>query len=708
MRYSVVIGCDSKSGQAVAIDEEARARSVYIVGIQGTGKSTVLEQIAYQDMVNGDGLVFLDPHGDSIQTLLPRIPPHRAEDVIFWDPANRTHPIGLNPFSCLNPDEYDAKANSFIAALSSIAEFKQAFENAPRMKDILEHLAIAFVVNQHHALTEAPRFLEHESFRRQFYTALSQEYPHVRAYWETLDDLKPPLQRELVESSLNKLRRFQIHRTMRAVFGQVEPKLNIRRVMDERKILLVNLNRAKLGEGNASLIGAFLIFDILHAALSRIDTRPENRARFHIIADEFQTFLSTAFPTLIEEGRKYGVDVVVAHQIREQLAGDLKELTRAVGNLIVFRVTAPNAEALAGEFKIEIPDTPSNNLRSKFEVVRNILFHLEQRGHEDEEVMKGYWALKADLDKIVEIILWDLKRRSQSYVAHGENTSADYKIVELRRKQFEEYVNRLLYRIMTVPTPYVSVDDEVKLGLPQSWRGLIPYFDEFFRDVLSIHDYVWKFYEADTLFYDLWDQIDVQDMPPWRYIFTGTTFAEFLEHLTVLEGYIKTKNQELPPLLKELKGFMTPHMRLLWEDAYTLYYREKQVFSAICHLLYHLKAKPYLAQTGQPEPVLEKSRLYSDLGLEIANQLTNLPRFHARSKLEIPEGLANCEITTVKLDVPANPALAADIQARSIEQYASTPSLFDTIITDDFSGDDDELSFGEKKTAAHPRARRTK
>jgi hypothetical protein len=260
---SVTIGTDGKTKAPVSIDEQARGRSTYMLGIQGTGKSTVLEQIAYQDMADGDGLIFLDPHGDSAQRLLERVPAARAGDVIFWDPADREHPIGINPFYCPNPDDYDSRANAFIAALASVAEFAEVFQSAPRMKDILEHLAIAFVVNQGHTLIEMPTFLTDGAFREHFYRALEAEYPQVRRFWEEFDAKPAKEQRVLTESSLNKLRRFGIHRTMRAIFGEAKPKVRMREAMDRGAVIIVTLNRSRLGPENAALFGAFLIFDLL-------------------------------------------------------------------------------------------------------------------------------------------------------------------------------------------------------------------------------------------------------------------------------------------------------------------------------------------------------------------------------------------------------------------------------------------------------------
>lgn len=698
----VNIGTDINSKEPVFIDEIARARSTYIIGITGTGKSTILEQIAYQDMVNGDGLIFIDPHEDSAETLLHVVPPHRADDVIFWDVADKAHPFSMHPFWCEDPDEIDSKAGNFLAALESLKDFSLAFQNAPHMRDVLRHLAITFLVNQGRTLIETPAFLTDQSFRREFYPALARYYPWVKTYWEEFDARKPHEQREFAASTLNKLRPFSTSRLMRGIFGTPRNSIDFRCVIDECKIPIVKLSSARLGADNAGFIGALAIWNVLEATLLRADIPQAKRRPFHIIADEFQTYMSTAFPILTEQARKYGVDTTVAHQIREQLDPDLRERVRGVGNLIVGHVTAPNAQALAPEFKIDIPDSPSGHPTPKFEVVRNLLSCLEQRGHENEEVMRGYWALRRSLDVIVETILWDLKWHTRSLGGRAEVTSADYKIVELRRTHFEQFVDRILYRAMTVPSPYLSQEQEGELGLPTMWQHLIPTFEDFYDSLISFHDRVLKIRKAHTLYFDVHERLnqdDLQGLIPYiRYLLIGDTFAEFRDHLSVFEAALKKNKQELPPLLKEIHDCKYSGDINAWSNAYALYHEEGRVFTALRHLIDHLKGKPYYAQVGQPEQILEKSRLYSDVESEIANQLTNLPRFHARCKLETRGGVSNCEITTVKLGVPEDSSLAMQIRQRSWAHYALLPQPFATIENDEEPPDDDDIVFGEKKT----------
>jgi len=392
----VVIGKDIETDEPVAIDADARARSTYLIGIQGTGKSTVLEQMAFQDIMNGDGLIFLDPHGDSVARLLQSMPMEQARRVVFWDPQDDDCAFGVNPFYCQDRKAIDRTADRFISALASTADFHETFQTAPRMKDLLHHLALAFVVNQGRTLVEAPKFLTDALFRREFYPALSGDYAHVREYWEDVDRRSPREQHELMDSSLNKLRPFQRDLLMRKMFRQPVPSLNFRRLMDERACVLVNLNpEPRLGDENASFLGAFIIFDILAAALSRNDLEPADRHRFHVIADEFQTYMSTAFSSLISEGRKFGVDVTVAHQYRAQITSEkTRGATLAVGNLVVFRVNPEDGRELAGAFDLTPPEALPSGVQHKYNYAPSPLDHIAERGHDDPRVLDAYRAMQ--------------------------------------------------------------------------------------------------------------------------------------------------------------------------------------------------------------------------------------------------------------------------------------------------------------------------
>jgi Type IV secretion-system coupling protein DNA-binding domain len=768
---SVRIARDAETGADVVIENQARQRSTYIVGIQGTGKSTALAQIAYQDMLNREGGMVLDPHSDLVEKLLGCVPEHRVSDVIFWNPADGTCPPTINPFYCPNPQQYDAVADSFIAAVASVREFYQAFENAPRMKDLLEHLAITFVVNQGHTLVEAPAFLEEESFRQRFYPALDEEYPHVHEYWERFDELKAHEQRERTESSLNKLRRFQIHRTMRKIFGQPVPKLSLRRAMDEGKFILVNLNRAAIGETNAALIGAFLVFDTLRATLSRTDLPPEKRRPFHLLADEFQTFMSTAFPSLIAEGRKYGVDVVVAHQVREQLEGDVRELTRAVGNLIVFRVTAPNAEALAGEFKVEVPK-PTQPLISDpweyltknkghrnpkvYECVKTltaILLHQQAIIDERGDALRNYHApiRKAVLSDAVGNYLY--KRMCGWTEPPFSEVLCDYvdpappnRMILLGQKPITHEIVRILMelfdgvhigdnRIPSMPYEYLSrafIDwqtreyREYEKKLRCEWQKdvdeIMTILEKDYSDYKRM-SLEYRSYLAHCAFHTY--QLPNHEIACRWYTWKGPRSVLQLEELLAkraqnpvihLESLftedfdphrIETVREYLQINMETAMGFVTKYHT---QEIQQLEYGYSQAYEFARQME---RLGDYLVKepiTTQPE-TYEQPRTVADLQAELANQLTNLKKYRALCKLESQEGIINVSVVTEPLRVEFNAERAELIKQKSQLLFGEAPRirmLAAPMATAELPSDEHEPIFGQRKAAAAATARRGK
>jgi hypothetical protein len=357
VRNSALIGRDTTAAQSVRIPRDARRLSLYAIGTPGTGKSTLLERLAIQDMHHGDGLCFLDPHEDSANSLLRWVPADRTQDVIVWDPTDRERPIGLNPFYSLNPEEVGSRAGSFLAALSSLKEFTAAFGNAPQMSIILLNLARTFLINQGYTLAEATLFLEDEDYRTTFYPALAPHDDSVLRFWQRYDRKTEREKREYTASTLNKLERFETDRTMKTIFGQYEPQLDFRALMDEGKILIVKLSSSpkRLGPDNAALLGAFIVWELFQAALSRSELGRGERRLFHLYADEFQTFMTTTFPQIIDQGRKYGLTCVLAHQNRAQLTGESKGSTLGIRNKIVFTVNSDDAAELAPSFDTSPP-----------------------------------------------------------------------------------------------------------------------------------------------------------------------------------------------------------------------------------------------------------------------------------------------------------------------------------------------------------------
>ena len=687
MVQAIILGTDAESGRQVVLSEKARRLSTYVIGKIGMGKSTLLEQVALQDLSNGDGLALLDPHEDLAEDLLLRIPPQREKDVIWWDPLEIDRPFGLNPFFCADPTDpksIDSKADNFIAALGSLEEFKEIFASAPLMKNILAHLVIAFIVNQGHTMAETPQFLKHRDYRQQFYPLLmAAGYPQVPRFWEDLDDRPERVQMEMVASSLNKLERFQLNTIMRDVFGQPKNAIDFRSVMDEGKIVIVKLSD-RLGEGNASFIGSFVVWEILQAALSRSDTPERERRPFHLIADEFQRFMTTAFPRLQAEARKFGVDTVVAHQTRRDLDARSKGTTLIVGNLIAFRSAHPDAAELAGAFDTTPPPPAVVGQRATTTLSTDPWGELLKNGHRNPEVLSV-------LKRLRELVAYrdgtydePGKWGGRKTIRFGQKSSgiSVEAVCEVDQKTVTPYdpsqagsVREYSYTLLVLPSDNES-------SFPGRFMGL----SELVLEDLGTWASPWLLaceqgHEEERLFKKLLDQFI-----PYREVASNLHRSFFVRRreswekaypiayttrdLEARERYTRKHvgQMEVPVDGFEWNDFVFDRQELANRDiAWWVLDQAWQAFSQVLKRLGALLAQePVLTESGQYEPIYDKPRAYSDVEAEIANKLTDLHQYTARCKLAQDDG--QLKEYTLRTIPPPPIAPGAEERARRIKE----------------------------------------
>jgi len=354
-----VLGWDEETGKGVELTAKARRQGVYVIGTTGTGKTTLLQNIAYQDMIDPTrpGLCVLDPHGDFVDELLIRVPDgrqtgqaDRRDDVILFDPGSQEQqerPLGLNVLEC---DRSDGKQVQRVVSTVISTLYKLfAYSWGPRMEDLLRNALHTLMKAPDTTLLELQILLRDRAYRQRLVSGLTD--PIVKQFWERwFDRLDMRQEVEIVSSSMNKIGRFLIDPMMRNIVSQPQNAFDMRRIMDEGKILLVNLSKGDLGEDNSSLLGSVLVNLILIAALTRRDIAPEKRRPFHLIVDEYQSFATESFPTLQSEARKYGITIMVAHQYRDQLDELNQGSTLNVTNFIVMRVSGKDSFELASQF----------------------------------------------------------------------------------------------------------------------------------------------------------------------------------------------------------------------------------------------------------------------------------------------------------------------------------------------------------------------
>jgi hypothetical protein len=318
-----------------------RGRHMYIIGQTGVGKSGLLELLTISDIYSPYGFAVVDPHGDYAINTLQRIPAERANDVIYFNPADTDFPIAFNPMEVTDPKLKTHTTSEIIGVL------KRMFESwGPRLEYILRYSLLALLDYPNATMLDITRILTDKRFRNEVLSYVQD--PVVRNFWTVeFASWNDKFAAEAVAPVLNKVGAFTANPLVRNIIGQPKSSFNIRQIMDERKILIVNLSRGLVGEDNASLLGALLVTKIQLAAMSRADIPAEQREPFYLYVDEFQNFATDSFATILSEARKYGLNLTVANQYIAQMPIEVKDAVFGnVGSIISFRMSADDARTM--------------------------------------------------------------------------------------------------------------------------------------------------------------------------------------------------------------------------------------------------------------------------------------------------------------------------------------------------------------------------
>ena len=335
----------------VYIGFEDRRRHVYIVGKTGTGKSVLLEDMAIQDIKAGHGVCVIDPHGDLIDNIIKFIPPSRAEDVIYFDPSDTERPMGLNLLEARTEDQKHFLTTAIINLMYKLYDPQRTGIIGPRFEHAVRNAMLTVMSDTGATFVEVVRVLTDPKYVQELLPKVQD--PIVRRYWtdqiaQTSDFHKS----EVLDYIVSKFGRFVTNKTMRNIIGQSQSAFDFRKVMDEGKILLINLSKGKLGEENSSFLGLVLIPKILVASMSRQEIPEDKRRDFFLYVDEFQNFATPDFATILSEARKYHLNLTVANQFIGQMEEEVKNAVFGnVGSLITFRVGVTDASYLQREYQ---------------------------------------------------------------------------------------------------------------------------------------------------------------------------------------------------------------------------------------------------------------------------------------------------------------------------------------------------------------------
>lgn len=329
------------------IKEDDRRRHMYIVGKTGMGKTNLLENLAIQDIQAGHGICFIDPHGDVAQKLITAIPPERVNDVIYFDPADQNFPIAFNILEQVAPDQRSLVASGLVGVFKKI----WADSWGPRLEYILRNAILALLEYPGSTLLGVMRILVDKSYRERVIDQVTD--PVVKAFWrDEFSAWSERVLQEVISPIQNKVGQFTSNSLIRNIIGQRHTSFNVREIMDQRKILIMNLAKGKIGEDATALLGAMMITKIQLAAMGRVDIEEAERADFYLYVDEFQNFATESFANILSEARKYRLCLILANQYITQI--DEKVIDAVFGNagtIITFRVGATDAEFLEKEFE---------------------------------------------------------------------------------------------------------------------------------------------------------------------------------------------------------------------------------------------------------------------------------------------------------------------------------------------------------------------
>lgn len=348
------------------IKRDDRRRHMYLVGKTGMGKSVLLENMFLSDIYAGNGCCYVDPHGDTAERLIDFIPSWRINDVVYFNPADLDFPIGFNILEAVD------ERHKHLVASGMMGVFKKIWENvwSARMEYILNNTILALMDNPGSTLLGINRMLSDEEYRNRMVSNVKD--PIVKQFWlGEFASWDAKFAAEASSAIQNKIGQFLSASVIRNIVAQVKSTINIRQIMDQEKIFIVNLSKGRIGEDSSRLLGGMLITKIQLAAMERVDMPEKDRKDFYLYVDEFQNFAVESFAAILSEARKYRLCLIMAHQYIAQLSDEVREAVFGnVGSMIAFRVGSPDAVFLEKEFEprfmvADIVNLPKYNIYLK-------------------------------------------------------------------------------------------------------------------------------------------------------------------------------------------------------------------------------------------------------------------------------------------------------------------------------------------------------
>jgi Type IV secretion-system coupling protein DNA-binding domain len=416
---AVILGRDEKTSSLVTLSQATRRQGMHIIGSNGTGKSTLIANLIAQDMEQGFGVGLLDPHGDLTRDVLSRVPDNRIEDVILLDLMDSSYPFGLNLFQCPDITNTEKVAVTVGFVMHVFEKVWDVGTQTPQLAQVLRNVTVTLIENQGMTFTEIPLLLQDETVRAKLIKNVKNN--QVRLFWTIYNNMRASEQLDRVSSILNKVDALLIQPIIANIVGQSQTTIDFRKIMDEGKILLVQLSPQL--EDISSLVGAVIMGQLLNAALSRKDIPEEQRRQFNLYADEYQRFATEDFATLLSEARKFGIATTIAYQTLSQLDLTNRGSSLNAATKFVFRVTGDDGKELAREYDHTPPPPQIIGDEPVRAPTQNRLEHLLEKDHPKLAPVRTY----ADMENEIASKLTNLP----NHQAKVKTLSGEYTLLTL-------------------------------------------------------------------------------------------------------------------------------------------------------------------------------------------------------------------------------------------------------------------------------------
>lgn len=595
--YSI-IGTDLQKDVPVRISQKDRRQGLYVVGTTGTGKTTLIANLILTDIWQGLGVALVEPHGDLTKTVIAGIPENRLKDVVLLDMTDSEYPFGLNLFQCDTPNNLTEVAKTASFVMHIFEKVWNVGTSTPQLAQVLRNATRTLIENQGTSFAEIPLLLWEETVRENLLQNLKN--PQTQMFWRQYERKTQRDRDELISSTINKVDAYLNEPMIANIVSQERTTIDFRQIMDEGKILLVHLSPQL--EEMSRLLGAIMIGKLLMAAFSRTEIPEARRRQFNLYCDEFQRFATADFATLITEARKFKIATTLSHQTLAQLDEANRTAAAGAANMLVFRVSGEDAEALAKSFDT----TPTKEVigEEPFRApVSDVISHLIKRGHTDNRVTRFAQVYLKNLE--------DLVHKSTQYdywPVYGE-WPIDLNVYNQDIRRGRELLNESIYLCMVE-------------------KDALRYIPPLALYILSVaqHD------GSEELFFPKINYYGILSPHFFQGFYKGA--ERFGNPSFIHQDSITTFINSCPKRKKAKAGALV------------------NMIIVLRHAMGTLSDHPVLVDTGQYQAKYQ-NRTYADMEAQIVRDLTQQPNFQAKVKLLTSEH----EIKTKRL-----PPLLADIQ----------------------------------------------